>query len=157
MAKVRLGRIAAAVGLALALAPADAAQAIGPDAAACSGRGAALLVRVHGLKERAGFLRVSTYMATATDWLAKGRYLRRIDVAVPAAGDADVCVALPAAGRYGVAVLHDRNGDHHVNIFKDGGGFSNNPRFGLSKPAVGDVAFTAGPGVTPVDVDLRYL
>ena len=157
MAKVRPGRIAAAIGLALvALAPLRA-QAIGPDAAACSGHGTALLVRIHGLKTREGLIRVSTYHATAADWLVSGRYVRRIDIAVPASGDADVCVALPAAGRFGVAVLHDRNGDHHVNIFKDGGGFSNNPHFGLSRPQVDAVAFAAGAGVTPVDIDLRYL
>jgi len=138
------------------LATPGAAQAIGPDAAACSGRAAALLVKVRGLKNREGLIRISTYPADA-DWLAKGRYVRRIDVAVPAAGDADICVALPGPGRYGVAVLHDRNGDHKVNIFKDGGGFSNNPKFGMSKPEVAAVAFAAGAGLTTLDIQLKYL
>ncbi len=157
MAKVRLRRCLGGMGLALAamLATPGSAQAIGPDAAACTGRAAALLVKIHGLKNREGSIRVSTYPANA-DWLAKGRYVRRIDVAVPAAGEADVCVALPGPGRYGVAVLHDRNNDHKVNIFKDGGGFSNNPNFGLSKPDVGDVAFAAGPGLTTLDIQLKY-
>ena len=148
------GLAAAAI---VAVAQPSVAQAIGPDAAACSGRAAALLVRVHGLKDREGLIRVSTYPAKANDWLVKGRYIRRIDVAVPANGEANVCVALPAAGRYGVAVLHDRNGDHHANIFKDGGGFSNNPKLGWSKPDVADVAFAAGTGLTTLDIKLKYL
>lgn len=163
MAKVKLARGAARLGarlgvaLVAALAQPGVAQAIGPDAAACSGHAAALLVKIHGFKDREGLIRVSTYQATSADWLVSGRYLRRIDVAVPASGDADVCVALPGAGRYGVAVLHDRNGDHHANIFKDGGGFSNNPKLGWSKPDVGKVAFAAGTGLTTVDIRLNYL
>lgn len=155
----RVRRCLSGAGLALValLAQPSAAQAIGPDAAACSGHGAALLVKVIGLKERVGLIRVSTYLATDADWLAKGRYVRRIDVVVPASGEPDVCVALPRGGQYGVAVLHDRNGDHKVNIFKDGGGFSNNPKFGWSKPDAASVAFTAGPGVTTVAIQLKYL
>lgn len=136
------------------------AQAIaGPDAVSCSSgaRAPALLVRVHGFRSREGILRVSAYPAKEGDWLAKRKYVRRIDVDVPASGTAAVCVALPAAGSYGVAVLHDRNGDHKANIFSDGGGFSNNPRLGLSKPKVEKVAIAAGPGVTTLDIELRYL
>lgn len=131
----------------------------GPDAAACTpgSRASALLVRVHGFKRREGLLRVSTYVANEAEWLVKGRYVRRIDVAVPVQGSAAVCVALPVAGSYAVAVLHDRNSNHRANIFSDGGGFSNNPRLGLSKPGVEKVAFAAGAGVTVLDIDLRYL
>lgn len=151
--------MAAGALMLVAFAQPGEAQAIGPDAAACSARsgGNALLVRITGLKERGGLLRVSTYKASDEDWLAKGRYTRRIDVPVPAAGEPEVCVALPHAGKYGVAVLHDRNGDHKVNIFKDGGGFSNNPKFGWSKPDAAEVAFAAGPGVTVLDIKIKYL
>ena len=145
---------------ALALAGPLVAQAIaGPDAASCAtgAKAPALLVRVHGFKAREGLLRVSTYVASEAEWLAKGRYIRRIDVAIPATGGTAVCVALPASGRYGVAVLHDRNGDHRANIFSDGGGFSNNPKLGLSKPKVDKVAVAAGAGVTTLDIQLRYL
>ena len=139
--------------------PLVAQVAAGPDAASCKpgSRASALLVRVHGFKKREGLLRVSTYAATEAEWLAKGRYIRRIDVDVPIQGSAAVCVALPGAGRYGVAVLHDRNGNHRANIFADGGGFSNNPKFGLAKPKVGNVAFAAGAGVTALDIELNYL
>lgn len=158
---MKAGRFGLAVMVAtLAVAGPLVAQAIaGPDAASCSSgaRSPALLVRVHGFKSREGLLRVSAYPANEADWLAKRRYVRRIDVGVPASGGAAVCVALPAAGSYGVAVLHDRNGDHKANIFSDGGGFSNNPRLGLSKPKVDKVAVAAGSGVTTLDIELRYL
>ena len=139
--------------------PLVAQVAAGPDAASCTpgSRASALLVRVHGFKKREGLLRVSTYVATEAEWLAKGRYVRRIDVDVPTQGPAAVCVALPGAGRYGVAVLHDRNGNRKANIFADGGGFSNNPKLGFSKPAVDKVAFAAGAGVTTLDIELNYL
>lgn len=148
-----------ALALVAMLAQPSVAQAIGQDAAACSGsgHGTALLVRIEGLKERSGLLRVSTYVASDADWLVKGRTVRRIDIVVPATGEPEVCVALPKSGRYGVAVLHDRNGDHKVNIFKDGGGFSNNPKFGWSKPDAKAVEFAAGPGLTTVDIRLKYL
>ena len=131
--------------------------AVGPDAAACAQGSTALLVRVTGFRDRSGLVRVSTYAATPEAWLARGKFLRRIDMPVPTAGDVHVCVALAAPARLGVAVLHDRNGDHHANIFSDGGGFSNNPALGLSKPAVEQVAFAAGAGVTVVDIRLKYL
>ncbi len=159
--RVRLRRCLSGTALVLVamVAQPSAAQAIGPDAAACSGagHGTALLVRIEGLKERAGLLRVSTYVASDAEWLVKGRTVRRIDIAVPATGEPEVCVALPKGGHYGVAVLHDRNGDHKVNIFKDGGGFSNNPKFGWSKPDAKAVEFAAGPGVTTIDIKLKYL
>ncbi len=131
--------------------------AIGPDAAACAQGSSALRVRVTGFKDRAGLLRVSTYVATKDAWLVPGKFLRRIDMPVPQSGDVDVCVALSGAGRYGVAVLHDRNGDHHASIWSDGGGYSNGAAVGLSKPAVDRVAFVAGPGVTTVNIVLKYL
>ena len=156
---MKLTRCAARLGVVLvaALAAPGGAQAIGPDAAACSGHATAVLVKIRGFKDHEGLIRVSTYPAKADDWLVKGRYVRRIDIPVPRTGDADVCVALPGAGHYGVAVLHDRNGDHHANIFKDGGGFSNNPKLGWSKPDVSKVAFAAGAGLTTIAIQLNYL
>ena len=143
----------------LAAQPVAAAPAVsvGPDAAACVQGTTALRVHVGGFRDRVGLLRVSTYAASPETWLVPGKFVRRIDMPVPPTGEVDVCVALAAPGRYGVAVLHDRNGDHHANIFSDGGGFSNNPRFGLSKPAVERVAFGAGAGVTTISIMLKYL
>jgi uncharacterized protein (DUF2141 family) len=158
--KVRVLRLACLnVAVLLAMPVASGAVVSGPEAAACAAgaHGSALLVRITGFKDRAGSLRISTYPATEADWLVKGRYAKRIDMPVPPAGDAEVCVGLSGAGRYGVAVLHDRNGDHHPNIFRDGGGFSNNPSLGFSKPAVDKVAFAAGPGITEVAIKLKYL
>ena len=164
MAKVRLASVAS-FGAAIAVlcgspslvSPGRAEPVIGPDAAMCATGKTALLVRVHGFKGREGLLRVSTFIATESDWMVKGRYIRRIDVAVPPSGSAHVCIGLPRAGDYGVAVLHDRNGDHKASIWSDGGGFSNNPKLGFSKPKVDKVAFVAGTGLTTIDIQLRYL
>lgn len=144
----------AAAGLAAVSAPA-AAQVLGPDAAACAAGKTALLVRVTGLETRGRLLRVSTYRATAAEWLESGRYIRRIDVDVPAAGDATVCVALPGPGQYGVGVLHDKKGDGKLNPFRDGYGVSNNPRLGFSKPDVAKAAFAAGAGVTAITIKVN--
>jgi len=144
--------IGIATGL-LSSAPAMA-RGGGPDAAACApgAAGSALRVRVHGFEERDGSVRVSTYRATEAEWLVRGKYVRRIDIPVPASGDLEVCVALPGTGRYAVGVLHDRNSDGKLNPFRDGFGVSNNPRLGLSKPKVERVAFAAGAGVTPIAI-----
>ncbi len=158
---VRGALVAVCAGLCaapLAAQPATVSTAtVGPDAAACAQGSTALRVRLTGLKDRKGLLRVSTYVATSETWLVPGKYLRRIDMPVPQAGEVDVCVALPAAGRYGVAVLHDRNGDHHASVWSDGGGYSNNPGVGLSKPAPYRVAFDAGAGVTTLSIAMKYL
>lgn len=147
-----LAVIGIAAGLAAAI-PAGA-RGVGPDAAACAAGagGTALLVRVHGFDERDGSVRVSTYRATEEEWLARGKYVRRIDHDVPNSGDLELCVALPGPGRYAVGVLHDRNGDGKLNPFRDGYGVSNNPSLGLSKPSVRRAAFAAGAGVTSIAI-----
>ncbi len=43
---------------------------------------------------------------------------------------------------------------------QDGGGFSNNPSINilnLGKPSVCKVAFVAGPGVTRITINLKYM
>ena len=46
------------------------------------------------------------------------------------------------------------------SISQDGGGFSNNPSISilnLGRPSVDKVAFQAGPGVTRITVNLKYM
>lgn len=137
-----------------------AGQQISNDLSKCnSGDGPAVLVQVRGVKETAGRIRVQSYPATASAWLAKGRWLHRIEGRA-SAGAMNFCVPVPAEGRYGIAVRHDRNANGKTDISKDGGGFSNNPSiniFNLGKPSVGKVAFQAGPGVTRITVNLKYM
>jgi uncharacterized protein (DUF2141 family) len=76
------------------------------------------------------------------------------------AGTMSFCVPVPAEGRYGIAVRHDRNGNGKTDISTDGGGFSNNPSINilnLGKPSVSKVAFQAGPGVTQITINLKYM
>jgi uncharacterized protein (DUF2141 family) len=151
----------AALGLALPLALAGApALAQAGDAAACrSGggpTGSAILVNVSGFRERAGNLRVNVYGSNPSRFLARGQYIRQVNVPATGNGPVRVCVAVPGPGRYAVAVRHDHDGDG--NDWQDGGGFSRNPRVSLMslRPSYDNVAFNVGRGVAGVNITLLY-
>ncbi|MFN3451147.1 MAG: DUF2141 domain-containing protein [Sphingorhabdus sp.] len=149
-----------AAGLALVSGTAAAGQEIGNDLSRCAaGKGPAVLVNVRGIKEAKGLVRVQSYAATPGSWLAKGRWLHRIESRA-SAGNMSICLPVPSEGKYGIAVRHDRNANGKTDITQDGGGFSNNPSvsiLNLGKPSVSKVAFDAGPGVTRITVNLRYM
>jgi uncharacterized protein (DUF2141 family) len=156
MAKAAIAGLGLAGVLCLA-APSAGRAALGPQAAAChaGATAPALLVTVDGFKARSGNLRVALYRAN-DEFLARHRWLQRIDVPVTRSGPMSVCVPVPAAGRYAVAVRHDISGDG--SDWGDGGGFSRNPRISLlsPRPNVRDVAISVGPGIQPVGVVLNY-
>ena len=139
---------------------AAAGSAINNDMARCTaGNGPAVIVQVRGVKEAAGRIRVQSYPATGGAWLAKGRWINRVEARANT-GAMSFCVPVPAAGNYGIAVRHDRNANGKTDISKDGGGFSNNPSINilnLGKPSVGKVSFYAGTGVTRITINLKYL
>ena len=143
----------------LFVAPAAAQAALGPDAASCApGAGEpAVLVNVTVFKNRAGKVRVQLYGGNPADFLAKGKWVRRVDLPVTSSGSMKVCVALPKAGNYAVAVRHDADGNGKSGM-SDGGGFSRNPDISLLnlKPKYREVVIPVGPGVKPVDVILNY-
>lgn len=155
--------VAGMVGLSLvaALPAAAGAAVLGPDATACGGNGPAMLVHVDGFKKRTGTLRVQSYGGNPTRYFEKGSWLRRIEVAVPNAGAADICVPVPANGNYAVSVRHDVDGSGKTGM-NDGGGMSGNPKLSLM-----DVIFKRKPnpdkvqvnvhGVTRVPVVLNYV
>lgn len=128
---------------------------LGADAAACR-TGPAAMVRVHGFKDYVGEVRVQLYSDVPDDFLASGKKLRRVVVGVVPGTAMDICVALPSTGRFALAVLHDRDSNHKLSIWRDGVGFSNNPRIGLGKPDLKEVLFEAKPGVSTIDVVLNY-
>ena len=138
---------------------APAKAALGPDAAACEpgGRRPAVLVNVDGFKNRIGRVRVQLYGSNPSEFLAKGKKLRRIDVPVTRGGAMNVCVAVPKAGTYAIAVRHDADGNGKTG-WNDGGGFSNNPKLSLfsARPTLRDTAISVGNGVKPVGVLLNY-
>ena len=150
----------AVVGLVLVSGTATANQELPNDMSQCtSGKGPAVLVNVRGIKEASGKIRVQSYPATAGAWLSKGRWLSRVESRA-SAGSMNICIPVPSEGKYGIAVRHDLNGNGKTDITQDGGGFSNNPSLSilnLGKPSVNKVAFVAGPGVTRITVNLKYM
>lgn len=143
----------------LALSAPAQAVVLGPDAAACApGSGTpAALVRVDGFRAHSGNLRVQVYGANPSEFLAKGKWLKRVDLPVTRSGPMQICVALPAPGNYAIAVRHDEDGNGRSG-WNDGGGFSRNPRLSLTslKPQHSEVVLAFGAGPRPIDVVLNY-
>lgn len=149
-----------AIGALAFVVPATAAgAALGPDAASCraGANEPAVLVNVSGFKTRSGNVRVQLYGGDPADFLAKGKWVRRVDLPVTASGPMKVCVALPKAGNYAVAVRHDVDGNGKSSM-SDGGGFSRNPNISLFKlkPRFQQTVIAVDHGVTPVNVILNY-
>lgn len=138
-------------------AAAPAQQVFGdPPACAQSASGPAVLVRVHGFKDRLGQLRVIVYRSKEEEFLASGSYVARIDTPLTDMGDMTVCVPLPESGSLIVAALHDRDKNGKFGAFEDGVGFSNNPRLGLGKPKLPSVTVKVS-SVVPLTIELNYL
>jgi len=143
-------------------ATAYAKQAISNDMSRCySTSGPAILIEIRGFEKTDGRIRVQSYRATKDEWLEKGRWLNRIETDVkPANGVMRFCMPVPSAGSYGIAVRHDTNNNGKTDIWKDGGGFSNNPKanlFNLGKPSVGKVAVSVGSRPTSIAIQLQYM
>ena len=155
-------RYGAAVAVALAIATVTSkteAKVLGPDAAACnSGSGLpAVLARVYGFKARTGELRVQAYGADPSEFLAKGKWIRRVDLPVSPAGHMDICLRVPMPGTYAIAVRHDVDGNGKSG-WNDGGGFSRNPPLSLLKlkPRHKDVAIEVGSEPQSLVIVLNY-
>lgn len=133
-------------------------QVISNDPAKCRS-GPSTIVQISGIKSSTGKLRVQSYRATQQDWLAKGRWINRIEV--PArAGSMTICVPLPDSGSYGIAVRHDVDGNGKTDLRKDGGGMSNNPSiniFNLGKPNYKRTAFDVGDAPKTISIAMRYM
>jgi len=156
MSRIFLSAVLFAAALSVPASP--AAAALGPDAAACSA-GAnrpAMLVSVNGFKNRVGKLRIQLY-GSPSDFLERGKKLKRIDLPVTRAGAMNVCVAVPRTGTYAVAVRHDADANGKTN-WNDGGGFSGNPKLSILKlkPSYRSAAVAVGGGVKVVPVVLNY-
>ena len=127
-----------------------------PQACAPGAPGPAALVTVHGFKDRVGNLRVAIYPANEEDFLASGRFVQRLDTPVTPSGTMTVCAPVPSAGPHIVAVLHDRDANGKFGAFRDGVGFSRNPRLGLAKPKISSVTVDLQ-GVKEMSVELNYM
>lgn len=149
------------IGVLATAAPAAAQfkQEIGNDMSRCEGDRPAVRVTVTGISASSGSIRVQSYRGTAADWLAKGRWLHRIQV--PARrGTMVFCLPVSGPGNYAIAVRHDVNGNGETDIRSDGGGMSNNPSiniFNLGRPNVRQTAFTVGNDVKAIQINMRYM
>lgn len=165
---------AAAAGLAAvaggALASAGAEPALHPDTPMEAGKAVAgvdpgkclgiagrpdIMVKSGPLRSSEGRVRISLYGDNPDTFLESGQKILRIEVPADEQGVA-VCLSAPREGDYALALLHDVNGNGKVNITKDGGGFSNNPRFTFSAPSYGDSAFHAPASGVSLDVEIKY-
>jgi uncharacterized protein (DUF2141 family) len=154
----------AAIFAALFSIPSGAEANIGPDAGVCaSGNGPAALVRVVGLKNRAGKVRVRTFDGTNPKaWFDKKRALKRTEVAIPGSGAVEICMPVPKAGSYVIDLRHDTNGNGDSDR-ADGAGATGNPSISLfdfllgKKPPASKVVVQVGNGITPISITMKYL
>ena len=113
-----------------------------------------MTVRVSGLKNGTGKLRVQAYGASG--FLDKGAWVRRVDVALNGRHSVEVCVPLPKPGQYAFVVRHDANANRKSD-WNDGGGFSRNPKLSLmGKPTFGQTAVTVPNGPARTHVVMNY-
>ena len=126
-------------------------------------RGPAFLVKVTGLKDTSGRLKLEVYPANDGDFLtddnilvSAGKTFRRVEQPVPKSGPVELCIRVPAAGTYAVSLLHDRDGDRKFGWRVDGIGFAGNPKLGWSKPKAAQASAVANSGPTSLTIVLNY-
>ena len=157
--------LAALLPAALLFAVPAGAQVLGSDAAACNpGGGPAILAQIAGLKDRKGRIKLELYPAEEGDFLADdsvllaaGKTFRRVWTAIPASGQAQVCIRVPRPGRYALLVTHDRDGKNKFNFFADGAGFPGPGKIGMSRPKVERAIVEVGTGTAERVVRMQYL
>ena len=158
------GITVSALGLALTgFCPAAMAQILGPEPNLCEGSSEpTILVRVSGLKNREGTIRVRTFTGNPNTYFNKKFAQRRLLYPMPNMGPVEICVPVGAAGLYAVDVRHDVNGNGDTDR-ADGLGASGNPKFSIwtillgKKPPAENVQVSVGHGTTIVPITVRYL
>jgi uncharacterized protein (DUF2141 family) len=127
-----------------------------------TGNAPAMLVRVIGLKDRSGRVRIRTFGGDPSTYFDKTKALQRLEIPTPASGPIDICMRVPAPGVYAVDVRHDVNSNGKSDT-KDGAGASGNPKMSLfdmifkRKPSPSVVAVRVGNGVVAVPVVMKYV
>lgn len=134
------------------------AEVVGSDAIACADP-TATAVRVHitGFKNGDGTVRVQAYGPNPADFLATGKWLRRVEVQLQGRRSLDVCLRLPRFGDYAIAVRHDANANGKSD-WNDGAGFSRNPKLSLFhlKPGFADVAIPVSRDMPAIPIMMNY-
>lgn len=125
--------------------------------------GPAFLVRVEGLKDRKGHLKLEAYPANDADFLeddniliGQGKVFRRVEAPVPRRGPVQLCLRVPRPGTYALSLLHDRDGNRKFGLSVDGIGFAGNPRLGTAKPGAEEASATAASGPTRITIVMNY-
>ena len=135
---------------------ADPREASPNDPTCRQGGKPAVLVRVNGLKNGSGKVRVQAYGPGASKYLRKGGWAGRVDVPLNGRRSVEICLPLPAAGAYSVAVRHDSNANKKSD-WNDGAAFSRNPKLTLvGRPSFGETAVRVGNAPTRISVVLNY-
>lgn len=120
-----------------------------------------MLVRVFGLKNRVGKVRVRAFTGNPATYFNRGSEVKWIEVPIPATGGMEICVATGHSGTFAVDVRHDVNRNGKTD-FSDGVGISGNPKLTMldvilkRRPPANVVQVAVGRGVTVVPVQLRY-
>jgi uncharacterized protein (DUF2141 family) len=101
-----------------------------------------------------------TVFATADGW-PENNSKSIVHGGFPISGQQATEIFQVPAGWYGVAVIHDENGNHKLDrnfmgIPKEGFGFANNPKIGMSAASFKEASVDVGCPVTQIDVQLIY-
>ena len=147
-----------ALGALMIAAPvaADPRESRPNDPTCAKGGSPAVLVRVTGLKNGAGKVRVQAYGPGAAKHLQKGGWAGRVDVPLGGRRSVDICLPLTSAGQYSVAVRHDSNANQKSD-WNDGAGFSRNPKLSLfGRPNFAQTAVAVKGGPTRINVVVNY-
>ncbi len=124
--------------------------------------GPSILVKVVGLKNRAGAVRIRLFGGDPKTYFDKRHALQRIEFDVPKSGEIERCIATPRAGPYAIDVRHDANSNGKSDR-ADGAGASGNPDVSLldvifkRRPPTSIVQINVGRGVTVVTIIVKYL
>ncbi len=150
--------------LALPLLLASAATATAADVEAghvppraCTPGERSIVVQVRGFKSNVGMVRAQLYGPSPNDFLAKGKWLTRIERRRDARPVMTFCFPIPAPGRYAIAIRHDAN-DNGNSDWNDGGGFSRNPDLSLMhmKPPFTEAAVEVREGPVQIEIIMQY-
>lgn len=118
-----------------------------------------LVVHIDGFRNQKGDAGVTLF--TSPDGWPEDNQKAFLHGGHPFSGDKTTVELQIPAGRYAVAVLHDENSNHKLdrNMFgwpKEGFGFSNNPKVGLTAPSFDTAAIKVGCPVTETTIHLIY-
>lgn len=124
---------------------------------ACTPGERSIIVQVRGFKSDVGMVRAQLYGPSPGDFLAKGKWITRIERRRDARPVMTFCFPVPAPGRYAIAIRHDAN-DNGNSDWNDGGGFSRNPDLSLMhmKPPFQDAAVEVREGPVPIEIVMQY-